>query len=392
MSINKHYIVLAAWLLMLLLSSRLAYSQNPGDAWLTQEQADGPIDLCGSSSDARTFYLVFNIGNVTSQDSLFGYDFGINFNPQKIKFDAALYINTLSENMEFKEIGFQDTGKVRGTAGNLSNIDVYGDKPLLVLVGKFLENCYDTAFVNLEYLEFTDEFKKPINNYVGVNIVAAPVVDNSRNGSFDFSENMIKVMKNDEFVIHSNLKLYSNDARLDSLDAMLVMNNNFTYFKLEEINTENPNIIIDSYDFDSSQNTYIIHTRLLQDDSTQSYLNFKMKCVADGPVSDNLSLSAIKTNYCTCVSAGISEKNMEIQDTIPIVSDINEKPVSGAFIADEVIIYNIEGMQITKFNLNNSAVDDKIIYSIISELPKDIYLVLIYNTFTNEYKTKLLNN
>jgi len=123
------------------------------------------IDVCGDAS-SKQVVAVIGLGIVKTKDSLFGCNFQLTYNHDKIKFSSALYLNTLSEFFEFQQVGFTEDGKIIGAVTTFGNIPVAGDLPLIAFLGKYLDNCPDTSLITIDYLEFTDEYKKVISKYI----------------------------------------------------------------------------------------------------------------------------------------------------------------------------------------------------------------------------------
>ena len=87
---------------------------------------------------------------------------------------SGLYLNTLSEFFDFRQVGFLRSGKIIGVvAANFSSPQVTGDLPLIAFLGDYLTSCRDSAEVKIDYLEFTDEFKRSVSYQSGY-VIAEP--------------------------------------------------------------------------------------------------------------------------------------------------------------------------------------------------------------------------
>ena len=109
----------------------------------------------------RTFILTIDIGEMTKTDSLYGYNFQINYDSNRVVLTDMLTAGTLSENCDFKNGGNDTLGRFRGTAMMMGMTPMTGKLPLTAVKGYLKENCYedmDSAKFSLEYMEFTDEF------------------------------------------------------------------------------------------------------------------------------------------------------------------------------------------------------------------------------------------
>jgi len=116
------------------------------------------IDVCGQRKDKVV--LVIDLGKIVKKDSLFGCNFQLSYDTTKLRFHSALYLNTLAEFFEFKQVGFIRTGKIIGAVATMGMRPVYGSRPLVGFLGDYLDSCSNSVEVKIDYLEFTDEFKK----------------------------------------------------------------------------------------------------------------------------------------------------------------------------------------------------------------------------------------
>lgn len=130
------------------------------------------VDACGNTKDQVVISI--DLGKIVKADSLFGCNFQLSYDSTKLKMHSGLYINTLAEFFEFKQVGFLRSGKIIGVvATNFSSPQVTGSLPLIAFLGDYLTSCKDSVEVRIDYLEFTDEFKKPVVYQSGY-VIAEP--------------------------------------------------------------------------------------------------------------------------------------------------------------------------------------------------------------------------
>ncbi|MCS7176136.1 MAG: T9SS type A sorting domain-containing protein [Candidatus Kapabacteria bacterium] len=92
------------------------------------------------------------------RDSLMGFNLAIRFNPEKLRFHTMLTAGTLAELMEQR--GFSAPhGEIRAYAFTLSRT-VAGSRPLVAFLGDYQLKCPDTTHVQLQYVEFNEEFER----------------------------------------------------------------------------------------------------------------------------------------------------------------------------------------------------------------------------------------
>ena len=130
------------------------------------------VDACGNKKEQ--VIIAIDLGKIVKSDSLFGCNFQLSYDSTKIKMHSALYINTLAEFFDIKQVGFFRNGKIYGVvAVNFTSPQVTGEKPLIAFLGDYLKYCKDSVEVKIDYLEFTDEFKRPLAYQSGY-VVAEP--------------------------------------------------------------------------------------------------------------------------------------------------------------------------------------------------------------------------
>ncbi len=125
-----------------------------GDTARVWVQLFDTVDVCGQ----RECVLVVHISPVQPRDSLMGFNLGIRFNPEKLRFHTMLTSGTLAESMEQR--GFGRVGEeLRAYAFTLTHT-VSGTQPLVAFLGDYRLECPDTSLVQLLFVEFNEEFER----------------------------------------------------------------------------------------------------------------------------------------------------------------------------------------------------------------------------------------
>ncbi len=158
------------WLLVALAAScRTAYCDDRTARLVSLNN----IDICDNSTNARDLTIYIDLGAITSADSLVGFNYEIKFDPNVIRFNAMLDMNTLSEFLDTKSASFQSDGKIIGYALNFNSIaPISGNRPLVAFAGTYIGDCPDTTTIEISYIEFNEWFKLNVNNYLPVSIEA----------------------------------------------------------------------------------------------------------------------------------------------------------------------------------------------------------------------------
>jgi len=175
------------------------------------------IDLCGNSFQREVLFTL-NLGNIVRADSLYGVDFRIIFDTTKIKINSWASLNTLFERFDKRDVFISNNdGAVYGYAAIFANIfgpPVTGNLPFLAFSGEFIGDCFDSAFVKIDYVEFTDEFGKEVTGYDNIYIVGG-ISDRPERKLSVFPEvNLADLDTNETFAVKYKV---SSFAKVDSL-------------------------------------------------------------------------------------------------------------------------------------------------------------------------------
>ena len=118
------------------------------------------LNFCGSS-EQREFTVTIDIGEMTSKDSLYGYNFQIKYDTNAISLTDLLTYGTLSENCDFKQGGIFEPGYFKAAAVNMGTSMMTGNLPLVAIRGIVKDGCLaniEKTAIEFDYMEFTNEF------------------------------------------------------------------------------------------------------------------------------------------------------------------------------------------------------------------------------------------
>lgn len=117
---------------------------------------------CENNLPKNEILITIGIGEVKRIDSLYGLNFSIKFDNTKIRFESKVILNTLAEFSTDNDVTFNlEPGKILGYF--LSNQPIFGNRELIGFYGKYIGQMCDSTSVQIEYVEFTDDFKKEVN-------------------------------------------------------------------------------------------------------------------------------------------------------------------------------------------------------------------------------------
>jgi hypothetical protein len=214
-----------------------------------------------------------------------------------IKFESPVYVNTLAELFEWKDISFGlDYGKVKGYA--LANFALGGNKPLIGFLGKYIHNCDVATPLVLEYLEFTDDFQKVVVEsdtlWIKPNIVDNPEYMYNialEDELYVFEDEDTKLFKADiEYVSNEIGGELTFDVRVDSdnylIESIQPINSSFDILE-QNVLQDGLNLKVNLNDEHAGNYEFTILLRELRKDSNQTY---------------KLNVVPLQLSECNCVS------------------------------------------------------------------------------------------
>ncbi len=312
--LNKYFFLV--WLAFLA-SQITGYSQRKANCELSI-YGSLKVDVCGNEK-AKQFILVMSIGNVQRSDSLFGYNYEITFDNNKVKITDALYFNTLSEFMDAKSASINNSlGKINGYAITFGTEPIYGNKPLAAFNGVWISECPDTAFFKINYIEFTDEFKVGIDTLKPA--VLLGIVDTINGRIFSISVNNEEInITEDTFYIDCSLNVPDN-SRIDYFD--IVAKYNPEYYQLDSVII--PDSIIEYLIVDNELDGSIFKFKLLSDINANLNLKIRGRLKLFNTFSDKIILYPNFDKYCKCVvGSSIDSVNVKYNN-ISLVSELTD--------------------------------------------------------------------
>ncbi|MGQ9819652.1 MAG: hypothetical protein ACUVQ1_06990 [Candidatus Kapaibacteriales bacterium] len=335
------------------------------------------IDVCGSENQ-KTFVLAVDLGQIYFADSLFGFNYELVYDTGNVEFVNVLYLNTLAEMFELKAFSNNARlGKVNGYAMTASLLPVAGNKPLLAFAFKWKNKCSDSALFQISYIEFTDEFKVKITDYVPTVIYGEVAQQEDRRLLCSF-ENKFLLTNQDTVETNLMLRIPNNSGAND-----LILNIISEGVTIDTVYSVTGNIIpveLTKYDYG-----YKIHLENINDNGQNALFGFRLA------LDTNKNDFIIKINpeldlYCKCITK-IENDSLKIRyqkDTMATVFgssniDLNE--------IKHVYIINLLGQ--LKMLSKEILIDLKSA-KFIDTLESGAYIMVVITT-KNEKKIKMIN-
>jgi len=332
------------------------------------------IDVCGNEK-SKQFILVMSIGEVKRADSLYGFNYEIQFDNKKVKFTDALYLNTLSEFMDAKTANINNTqGKISGYAVTFGLEPIYANKPLIAFNGLWISDCPDTAQFVINYIEFTDEFKVSIDTLKPAFLIG--VVDSTKDRVFKFTvspdsvwigENTFEFDASVQVPLNSRLNYFDIEAKYDPnlimLDSVAVIDSNIEY-------------LISDY----NENGAIFKFSVKSDDGKVCNLKFFGKSKNNLDFSTGILFNPTFERECKCVVSSTSDSLIVSRKMATYVND-KENNINDIDFRNSILIYDVMGNLIYK----GEKIPDN-----LSSLSNGVYFVVEYSGMKKMLK-KLIN-
>ena len=329
------YLILA-WLL-LFVGSRAGLCQVK--IIYPEFEAAKTVDICGSDYD-KTAILLFDIGEIEQSDSLFGYDFALRYNPDKIRFSTAIWTNTLSENItgEFsKRMSFgsgENRNIIEGYAVvlSISQPPLSGDKPLFGIAGRFQGDCPDTSHIYLEYIEFTDEFKPAVAQSASFTVKAVAKDEPERYFRPELPEDTLK-FEEDSIMEVDVMFDYGSDTRANELVFEIKIADE-DEFIIKSLHPIDQNFVITNEE--EVEGGYRVKAGIEGNIKKKNVLKAEIKQIKNDDVLSNLTVDVIDTDECSCVtregSSTLTLRGYRTEDTTSVIQQReNPNTVSGYY-------------------------------------------------------------
>ncbi len=377
-SIGK--VLLPAWLFLAI--SQAGYSIKEVDCNL-RIFGSLKIDVCGEPQQ-KEFILLIDIGRVNPQDSLFGFNYEIIYEPTKVQMTDALYVNTLSEGFELKAVSFNSKeSKIIGYAATMGNFPVFGEKPLIAFLGKWISNCPDTATFKLNFIEFTEEFKINIRNYNDAILIGEVSPLESRNIKTNFSQNILKKKDND-----TNFKV--------QMDFTIPRKSRIENFAMNFV-TETSKIIFDSITtlsndiellfFERNNEIQKAHFKVINDDGLKQSIGIFGRIIfTSSTFTETITTKFEFDNECKCVNL-VGNDTLRIEYEIePTIVDFEKNEFNIDLSKFEQIkVYDIMGNMVLQLG-------DDLTKTEIRNLPYGVYFMIYTDTNKNVVKKEIYLN
>jgi hypothetical protein len=346
------------------------------------------VQYCNDKSIDTNVLITIGAGNILVSDSLYGFDFWIKYDTNKLFFNKPVYQNTLSEFFDEKQVLFDgSTGEVHCWAMNYYK-PLAGNIELIGFLGGYKNtDCWDSTLVvfeDYELTEFTRNIKikdslwvvpknrMPDNYNIKVNIISDTLVfdnklstniksniTNDKNLLIDSLLYNIRFNKNDKYKI-INYKSLSDSVVLEKLNDdvnQLILKISFNKKRFSSLNFLEFNV--EKMDTNSDNETYMI---------IEPIKLSNCNCIKQENIKSDSVLMFYKKD--TVVSTIHENKELFlVEGTHNGFNIINSKNIEIEYIQ----LYNFVGRLIESYDVKNH--NEKMFYD--TNCPPGVYMLNI---------------
>ncbi|MEN6296129.1 MAG: hypothetical protein ABFD61_08390 [Chloroherpetonaceae bacterium] len=346
------------------------------------------VNVCDSLSKKFVLFFVV-IDKIQKSDSLFGFDLQIRYDTTKLKITNYVKGNTLSEFFDI-DFSYGLDGLINGY-GIVSNVMAppsYGDSILVGFSAEWLGNCPDSAFISLEELNFTSEFKR---NYDSLNGGYVYAIRKQNNNIIEtkFDTQDIKLKQTDS-ILETQLSIkFPKYHQTNAVDVKLNLKDDLS---LIEANMHSGIGIIGN--IDSIDN--IISIANINQYNNEIIIDIKFKILNYNNLNNIfLKVDSVNTGDCNCIF-GVRSDSVRINiDTLKDTLGIYEQTIDNYIniTNDFVEILNPGGFQIAEIynytgNLIESVelINKPIIKIYLKDFKVGMYFLVLKTNSNNEIK------
>jgi hypothetical protein len=345
----KLLLKLIFWLLLLSSSQNL---KAEFQKVLLKNENQSLIDLCGNQN-LREILLTVNLGDVKISDSLLSYEFIIQYDTSKVRFQRALTLNTLASFFDIDNSTVSNSeARIYGSGGQLNNLfkPVAGSRPLIAFLGNFIGNCGDSTNISMYKIEMNNEFKikydttNPSNT---ITIYGDVIEKNERNlklSSFDTVSILFDTVISREIVLGSQIDNSMNNIELSfEYDKSLLSITDF-------ISNGKSKLEVDTI----IENSLGCVVRLSRKSKVKfdDTLAFKMKSIQNKENESKIEVKLLNLDKCSCITgsnnllSSVTHKKKSVSSVeIENENDVINYQIFDYYGRNIVTIENLEDIQ-----------------------------------------------
>lgn len=301
---------------------RQAQAQSPE---IVVDIANDSIDVCGGN---KSSLIIVYVQGIAVQDSIFGYDIEIRYNPEKLYLTTEIFSGTLTEQFADHKLTFPEPGIARGWAANFNRpvATQQNNQPLIAVSGEYLGDCNDTAQVFISAISFSHVQDNEVIDIPGVvgsdAVVAGYIADKPERRVQLLSDSNALHLEGIQVSDPVTLQLKNGLGKnIESLEIE-ISNTNPQQFIIQDIETASDDIeIVESHE--ETDGKWFVSLTSSSVWSTDLLLRLKIASLANINDTGTVVVRPVQVSTCACVSQLLGS-SIELHSTEKIEVDVKE--------------------------------------------------------------------
>lgn len=350
------------------------------------------VDICSGSTK---FLLSLRLDSLTLQDSIYGYEFFLKYNREKLKYmqtiKSSLTMSGIFEDVEFSSSSSNDTVFCNGAIAR-QGFYLYSDsvklndsltlnKPLVVIEFKYLDSMpyIDSNMFWLLFRKIGHDFTGDYLKYENLKFISKV---------FNLPERVINSDFKNDSIVFENDTIKSKQTTLDisfnenlSFTSFIIEFDSLEYSSIDSIKTKSDKFVLDSIFENKYYFTYLDANKKYNG----SFLDIYLTRLSDSLNFEKLKYKISNNTIKTCVSELLSDsieikykkiETVSVEDNkienFRIILKDKRLILDGSLDGNSIEIYDVLGNKIYS--------NDKVLNEIdLSCLKSDIIAVIVRN-------------
>ncbi|MBX3043491.1 MAG: T9SS type A sorting domain-containing protein [Candidatus Kapabacteria bacterium] len=399
--INK--IIILFWLSAVLMTA--GYRNSLALERVVKLKSHYNVKVCGNDRD-KDILVTVGMGAISSQDQFFAFDILIKYNPEKVRFDGPVYLNTFAEFIPmYKNVSVaHETGYIR--AFGYSDKALSGDREIIGFVAKYLDDCQ--SYVEFEIIDFdlTDDFKGKYVVDSSLVFIPERVVDPDKKVEVNLDNEILKF--DDTKVLSSKLNVKMNPTTDSEKMFFEIYLDEEKPFTISSVNAISDKISITEFSkIADSKYTLLINLfdYITDEDIIEFTFEEKFKDTVD--VETRFTVNPGKFEGCYCYSDFTGDEIKLLSVGEPVDSSVSVRSYfdtkinvnindgmlnirnNSGYKIIEVELYDLLGNRVKSLNVNSYS---EVLNFSIEFLKSGFYLIKIKTTKREVNKSIIIYN
>lgn len=263
---------------------------------------DDSSDVCG---DKRSLIIVY-VDEISTQDSILGYDLTVRYNPDKLYLTDEIFVNTLTEQFNDHKLTFPEPGIARGWGANILRpvATVQQGQPLVAMRGEFKGICTDTAHIEVSFISFAHVQDDDVLDILGTaerkGIAKAIISDRQDRyitASIDATPIALEGVDTSGFVKVALRNTVSKGVTTATIEVAI---DNPAQFKLQDVVGAEGIQLLQVWQ--SSEGTWRVEVAISPEWVSEELFQFRIASLSNQNDSAAVAVRPVQVNECACVT------------------------------------------------------------------------------------------